>query len=303
LTAPIYELVHATNRIAEGDLAYRVNIQSQDEIGLLADSFNEMAGRQQEYAREFIALTKSLEDRVKQKTEELEAAQDHLIRSEKLGSLGKLAAGIAHEINNPLTSIMINSKLMAEELDSSEELRENLDLIISETSRCSTIVKGLLDFSRQSEPEKIPTDVNKLINRIMLLTESQALIHNVTMSEELDAALPLVMLDPNKVEQVFTNVVLNALDAMPDGGDLYITSRPSEDGYLEVVFRDTGYGIAEEDISSVFDPFFTTKGIEGTGLGLSISFGIIEQHDGTINIQSEAGKGTTVTIRFPLTSE
>ena len=304
VTEPIFELVRATNKIAEGDLSCRVNIRSQDEIGLLADSFNKMAGKQQEYSAQFIALTKSLEERVIQKTEELEAAHDHLIRTEKISSLGKVAAGIAHEINNPLTSIMINSQLIAEEIGNDDRFKESLNLIIDETSRCTTIVKGLLDFSRQSEPEMIPASVNRLINRILMLTESQALIHNVTVIKELDKSLPEVMLDPSKIEQVLTNVLLNALDAMPESGHLFVTSRLSADGNsVEIIFRDTGYGIAEENLSKVFDPFFTTKGIEGTGLGLSVSYGIIELHDGTIDIQSEKRKGTTVTIRLPISSE
>ena len=304
VTEPIFELVRATNKIAEGDLSCRVNIRSQDEIGLLADSFNKMAGKQQEYSGQFIALTKSLEERVIQKTEELEAAHDHLIRTEKIGSLGKVAAGIAHEINNPLTSIMINSQLIAEEIGDDDRFKESLNLIIDETSRCTAIVKGLLDFSRQSEPEMIPASVNRLINRILMLTESQALIHNVTVIKELDKSLPEVMLDPSKIEQVLSNVLLNALDAMPESGQLFVTSRLSADGNsVEIIFRDTGYGIAKENLSKVFDPFFTTKGIEGTGLGLSVSYGIIDLHDGTIDIQSEKRKGTTVTIRLPISSE
>ncbi|MCK4351551.1 MAG: cache domain-containing protein, partial [Candidatus Krumholzibacteria bacterium] len=164
---PVTELVHATNRLTEGDLGYRVDIRSNDEIGVLGESFNKMAAEQQRCTERFVELTNSLEKRIKQKTEELEAAQDHLIRTEKLGSMGKLAAGIAHEINNPLTSIMINIHLIAKRFGEEDRFKKHLDLIIDEIARCSTIVNGLLDFSRQSEAEKVSTNVNMLIEKTL----------------------------------------------------------------------------------------------------------------------------------------
>ncbi len=314
ITKPIKELLFATKKVAAGNLSHRVQIESHGEIGQLADSFNSMTIELQKATDGYLTLSRTLEEKVKEKTKELEKAQDQLIQSEKLTSLGKLSAGIAHEINNPLTSILINSHLISEKLEKDERfksepqyieeiydsLQENLKLIIDETSRCSTIVKGLLEFSRQTTPEKRLADINELIEETLILFESQVLVHNVRINKKLDKNLPMVMIDVNKIEQVFTNVILNALEAMQEGGILSISSQISADGkFVEIKFQDTGCGIAKENISKIFDPFFTTKGTKGTGLGLSISYGIIQQHNGIIDVQSELEKGTTFTICLP----
>jgi two-component system NtrC family sensor kinase len=249
------------------------------------------------------ALTKTLEDKVRDKTQELRDAQDQLLRSEKLSSLGKMAAGIAHEINNPLTSILINSHLIAEKLTGGEKQKfeDNLKLIIDETTRSSAIVSGLLEFSRQTPPELKPADVNEVIEETLVLLRSQVLAHNVEIDKELGENLPKITIDENKIKQVFTNVLLNALDAMPDGGTLFIASRLSpEKQCVIIMFRDNGCGIPAEDLGKIFDPFFSTKGTKGTGLGLSVSYGIIEQHSGRIDVQSEVGNGTTISICLPM---
>jgi two-component system NtrC family sensor kinase len=297
---PLRELSSATEKVAQGNLEYRLPIQSGDEIGQLAVSFNRMTEELQKATEGYQMLTRTLEDKVKEKTEELKATQDQLIQSEKLTSLGKLAAGIAHEINNPLTSILINSHLIAEKLKKDDRFRENLELITDETARCSTIVKGLLEFSRQTQPEKRLTDVNKVIEKTLLLLGSEALAHKVAIHKDLDLTLPEIMIDGNKIEQVFTNVILNALEAMPAGGDLFISSKIlSENHFVAVNFRDIGCGISTENIGKIFDPFFTTKEKTGTGLGLSVSYGIVQQHGGRIEVQSKVGKGTTVSILLP----
>ncbi len=301
ITTPIRELVHGTERIARGDLAWRVAVESDDEIGYLAASFNRMADENQQYSENLLALKDSLAERVEEKTRELKAAHDHLIRTEKLGSIGKMAAGIAHEINNPLTSIVINTELIAERLDAESPLAENLELIRDESQRCSRIVRGLLDFSRQETPEKIPIDVNQLLAKTLHLFESQALIQGVTIGTDFSEALPRILVDPNKLEQVFANLFLNALDAMPEGGRLAIACGLSDDGAdLVIEVTDSGCGIAAGELDKVFDPFFTTKGVNGTGLGLSVSYGIVQQHDGSIAIRSQPGEGTTVTIQLPV---
>jgi two-component system NtrC family sensor kinase len=298
---PVRQLLFATEKVAGGNLSHRLPVQSQDEIGQLAASFNRMTEELQKATEGYQMLTRTLEDKVKEKTEKLKAAQDQLIQSEKLSSLGKLAAGIAHEINNPLTSILINSHLIAEKLKNDERLKENLGLITDETARCSTIVKGLLEFSRQTQPEKKLTDVNKVIEKTLLLLSSEALAHKVKIHKALDLTLPEIMIDGNKIEQVFTNVILNALEAMPTGGDLFISSEILlKDQLVAVNFRDSGCGISQENIGKIFDPFFTTKEKTGTGLGLSVSYGIVQQHGGRIEVQSEVRKGTTVTILLPL---
>ncbi len=301
ISKPIRELALASGRIAKGDLSQRVRIESHDEIGQLANSFNQMTVALQKTTENYLSCTRTLEKKVEEKTDELEKTQDYLIQSEKLTSLGKLAAGIAHEINNPLTSILINSHLISEMLENDVAFGENIKLIIDETNRCSKIVKGLLEFSRQSPPEKEFANMNEVIEKTLLLFESQVLANNVRVEKKLNENLPAILIDVNKIEQVFTNLILNALDAMPGGGILVISSQMSVDNqFVEVKIRDTGSGIPKEYISKIFDPFFTTKGIKGTGLGLSVSYGIVQQHDGTINVQSEVGKGTTIVISLPV---
>lgn len=312
ITRPIKELLLATNRVAQGDLLQKINIKSHDEIGQLSDSFNHMIAELQKATENYISLTITLEEKVKEKTRELEKTQDQLIQSEKLTSLGKLAAGIAHEINNPLTSLLINSHLISEKLEENKffqneqpenyaSLQENLKLIIDETTRCSTIVKGLLEFSRQTTPEKNLTNINEVIEETLLLFESQFLVHNVSIDKNLNKNLPRIMIDTNKIEQVFTNIILNTLEAAPKGGILSISSQVSVDNqFVEIKFQDTGCGITKENISKIFDPFFTTKGTKGTGLGLSVSYGIVQQHGGKIVVQSEVGEGTIFTICLPI---
>lgn len=298
---PLRELLLATRTIAEGNLSYRVRAKSRDEVGELTDSFNKMTEELEKTTESYLSLTRTLEDKVTDKSKELQAAQDQLVRSEKLSSLGKMAAGIAHEINNPLTSILINSHLLAERLQGDESCGEGLKMIIDETSRCSTIVNGLLEFSRQTLPRKEPVDVNVVVEKTLALLRSQILVHRVIVNKHLDRTLPQIMIDGNKIEQVFTNIILNAIDAMPDGGSLGITTRISGDGqYVEVVFSDTGCGIPPEQMGKIFDPFFTTKGTKGTGLGLSVSYGIVEQHNGTITAASKVKEGSTFTVRLPL---
>ena len=301
ISKPIRELALASDRIAKGDLSQSVRIESHDEIGQLANSFNQMTVALQKATENYLSCTRTLEKKVEEKTDELEKTQDYLIQSEKLASLGKLAAGIAHEINNPLTSILINSHLISEMLEKDVAFGENIKLIIDETNRCSKIVKGLLEFSRQSPPEKEFANINEVIKKTLLLFESQVLANNVRAEKKLNENLPAILIDVNKIEQVLTNLILNALDAMPGGGILVISSQMSVDNqFVEVKIRDTGSGIPKEYISKIFDPFFTTKGIKGTGLGLSVSYGIVQQHDGTINVQSEVGKGTTIVISLPV---
>ena len=244
---------------------------------------------------------RTLEEKVKDKTDELAKTQDQLIQTEKLSSLGKLAAGIAHEINNPLTSILLNSCVISEKLADGSPLKENLKLIIDETARCGSIVKGLLEFSRQTAPVKEPTNINEVIEKTLLLFESQLLVNHVRVARNLDKSLPRIMIDSNKIKQVFTNIILNAIEAMQKGGVLTIGSMLSEEkNYVLLQFTDTGSGISKEHMSKIFDPFFTTKSIKGTGLGLSITYGIVQQHEGTIEVQSEPGKGTSMIVSLPV---
>jgi two-component system NtrC family sensor kinase len=302
ITRPLKELLFATQKVAQGDLSHRLRIKTGDEVGQLASSFNQMTGELQKATEKYQVLTRTLEDKVTEKTEELRKAQDQLIQTAKLTSLGKLAAGIAHEVNNPLTSILINSHLVAEKLSEDDHFQENMRLIIDETARCGAIVKGLLDFSRQTPPEKNIFDLNEVVENTLQMLRSQILVHEIQVKKDLDRELPEIMIDVNQIKQVFTNMILNALDATPKGGWLTVRSQMASDNqFVEITFQDTGHGIEKGNIGKIFDPFYTTKGMVGTGLGLSVSYGIMQRHGGTINVQSEPGKGTTMTIRLPVT--
>jgi two-component system NtrC family sensor kinase len=300
---PLRGMVVATNKIAEGDLNHRVEIDFRDEIGQLAHSFNQMTENLKIANANLLQWGKTLEKRVEERTKELREMQDYLIRSEKLASLGKMAAGIAHEINNPLTSILINTHLMLEKCEKKDANYENLTLIADETSRCAQIVKGLLEFARQSPPEKTKSDINELIDRTTQLLENQASFQNVKIIKNLEVGLPQILLDKTKIQQVFWNLMLNACAAMPKGGNLTIISRLDDDRkYVEIVFVDAGVGIPRENINKLFDPFFTTKS-SGTGLGLAVSYGIVQQHDGKIEVKSEVGQGSVFTVKLPIYEE
>jgi two-component system NtrC family sensor kinase len=297
---PLQRMVLATRKIALGDLNHKVGIEVKDEIGKLAQSFNQMTENLKAANENLIQWGKTLEKRVEERTTELREMQDYLIQSEKLASLGKMAAGIAHEINNPLTSILINTHLMLEKLDRKDDFYENLSLIADETSRCTQIVKGLLEFARQSPPQKTFADINELIERTTQLLENQASFQNIRILKDLDRTLPLIKLDRSKIQQVFWNLMVNACEAMPRGGQLSISAKLSADRkFIEVRFVDTGVGIPKEHIHRLFDPFFTTKS-SGSGLGLAISYGIIQQHEAKIEVKSEPGQGTVFTLGFPV---
>jgi two-component system NtrC family sensor kinase len=300
ITRPLGVMVEAAGKIASGELDHRVQVESRDEIGQLARAFNRMTDELSLAQEDLTQWGRTLERRVDERTQELRETQDQLVVSEKLASLGKMAAGVAHEINNPLTTILLNSHLLLERpgLDEGEE--ENLRLIADETTRCAVIVGGLLDFARQTPSQAAPTDINDLIERTLQLLEMQASVRNIRIERALDRALPAIEIDKNKMQQVFSNLAINALEAMPNGGSLAVASLMSRDGtHVEISFTDTGVGISKENISRLFDPFFTTKSF-GTGLGLAVSYGIIRQRGGTILVRSEVGKGTVFTVRIPL---
>lgn len=228
-----------------------------------------------------------------------------LVNSEKMASLGKLAAGIAHEINNPLGGILIYASLMMEDLPEEDPKREDLSRIVQEAGRCKEIVKSLLEFARQTEPKKEPTDINRAINDGLFFLVNQALFHNIRIVKELDPSLPLVQGNASQLKQVFMNIIVNAAEAMHGNGTLTIrTSSSTDRKTVNIEFTDTGEGIPEENLSRIFDPFFTTKDVgKGTGLGLATSFGIIEEHGGKINVKSKVGEGATFEIELPVHPE
>ena len=299
ITRPIGEMVAATQHIIAGRFDQEVRSNSPGEIALLAESFNAMLKSLRQMRDDLEEWGRTLEEKVKQRTEELVAMQARVAQSERLASLGMLAAGVAHEVNNPLGGILALTSLTVEDMPKDDPNRENLDEVIRQTERCRDIVKGLLEFSRQSEANTELIDLNKVLQDTLSLVGKQALFFNINVVQDLDPDLPPVMADQSQFQQVFMNILMNAVQAMDERGDISIVTRRVANG-AEVAISDTGHGIPSEQIDRIFDPFFTTKASgQGTGLGLSIAYGIVTTHRGTISVSSEVGKGSTFTIRMP----
>ena len=286
IVKPLKRLVHGSQQLAKGDLNYRVKLKSKDEIGELGETFNYMA-----------SSLKERDDQIKQ------FAQREIMKSQRLASLGQLAAGVAHELNNPLGAILIYSNLLLEEIDGKSPVRNNLEKIVQETNRCTEIVKGLLQFARKTEARVEPSNVNELLKDVFSIVEKQALFQNITITKHISPKLPTIMADKGQIRQVFMNIILNAAEALNGKGDVTVATRlASADHFIEIEFSDNGPGIPPEDLDRVFEPFYSTKE-KGTGLGLSISYGIIERHKGSIFVKSQVGKGTTFVIRLPTKAE
>ncbi len=302
---PLQKMVVATQKISAGDLTHKVEVSSKDEIGYLADSFNQMTADLEAANEKLIEWGKTLEKKVEERTKELTEMQAHLIQSEKLASLGKLAAGIAHEINNPLGGVLIYSHLLLEDTDKNSPHYENLKKIVKETSRCKDIVKGLLEFARPKEPEMSLVNINEIVERSLSIMERQALFQNIKIKKSYVSNLPKIAADSAQLQQVFVNIIINAAEAMNGNGILTLSTSLNGDGtFIEIKFSDTGHGIKEEDRKRLFEPFFTTKEVgKGTGLGLAISYSIIQKHQGTIEVKSEVAKGSTFKVRLPVMSE
>jgi two-component system NtrC family sensor kinase len=276
---PVSELVNATNVVASGNLDYKIKNHKQDELGQLAHSFNEM-------------------------TRKLADAQRQLIQSDKLASLGRLAAGVAHEINNPLTGVLTYSSFLLKRANSNAEMKNDLEVIVRETKRCREIVKGLLDFARQAPVQKTPVSIPTVIDQVLNLIENQLRLKKVHVKKKMAANLPTIHADANQMQQVFMNLLVNAADAFEtEGGEIAVTAELRQvDGkeFLEIKVRDNGRGIPREELTKIFEPFYSTKGQKGTGLGLAVVWGILEKHGGKISVDSEIGKGTTFTVQLPI---
>ena len=290
LLKPIHQLIEASRRVSEGDLAPRIGPVSRSEIGILQRTFSEMLSALRERSQRLLA------DRERQ-----------LLVSEKQASIGRLAAGIAHEINNPLTGVLTFSHMLLRRTDMDAAARADLETIVQSTERVRSIVKGLLDFARQTQIEPEPADINHLVEETMALAANQALLKGVRFSFNPAGGLPARTLDRNQMQSVLLNIMLNAIDATDKGGHIDVSTSlglsAAEPGHrnIEVQIADTGCGIPIEILDRIFDPFFTTKEVgRGTGLGLSVSMGIVERHGGSIHVTSRPGQGSTFVIRLPL---
>lgn len=312
IARPVTALRRGTERLAQGGLGYQIRVESSDEIGELARSFNAMSSQLKAEHNENVAWTQTLEQRVDQKTRELKRAHEHALHTEKMASIGKMAAVLAHEINNPLSGILTYAKLLRKWIDNEDvgknrrrEICESLDLIAAESRRCGDLVKNLLTFSRTTPMHLQPTNLNRVIEQSLRLIQHQLDLANVQVQLQLDQNLPEVVCDGAQIEQVLLALMMNALDAMPQGGNLWVTTTIDvSEEIVRITVRDDGAGISPDILPRLFEPFLTTKETgKGVGLGLAISRSILERHNGKIEVQSELGRGTTFTIELPCEAE
>jgi two-component system NtrC family sensor kinase len=252
---------------------------------------------------------KNLEDRVDEKTSELRSAHEHVLHVEKMASLGKMAAVVAHEVNNPLSGILTYAKLLRKWVlsgqagnEKREEAIQCLDLIASESRRCGELIKNLLTLSRTAPMNVQTTDLREVVDRCLLLVRHNLELVGIELQLKLAEDLPLVQCDPAQIEQVLLALIMNAIDAMPRGGTLWLEARRSRDDQaIEILVRDDGAGIPPDVLPQIFEPFMTTKeNGRGVGLGLAISRGIVERHGGRIEVVSELGRGTAFTVSLPM---
>ncbi|MFA6108196.1 MAG: ATP-binding protein [Candidatus Latescibacterota bacterium] len=307
---PVHELIIGTERIGAGQLDHRITVQSRTEIGRLAASFNQMAGELARAQQQLSDWAHTLEQRVEEKTRDLQQAQARLVHNEKMASLGALAAVVAHEINNPLSGVLTYAKLVSRMVGENgpqperlASIRRSLQTIETETARCGNIVKNLLEFSRQSGAVTGEANVNDILERTLFLIAHKVELQGIGLTRELAEDLPLLNCDPDQIQQAMLAMLINAAEAMPDGGRLYVATRLSGEGterQVEVEITDTGMGIPQELIGRLFEPFFTTKqDKKGVGLGLSVVYGIVRRHHGRIDVRSEVGRGTTFLVSLP----
>ncbi|MCX5720170.1 MAG: ATP-binding protein, partial [Nitrospirae bacterium] len=254
--------------------------------------------------KELVEWGNTLEKKVGEKTEEIKKAHAQLIHSAKLASLGRMAAGVAHEINSPLTGIVTFGHLLLKRFPEGSQEKEDIEVVIEQANRCSNIIKGLLSFARATTIDKGPVNINDVLKSSLNMVSRKADFFNITIEQNLDESLPSVKADASQLQQVFLNMILNAADAMDGKGTFTVyTRKVVEDGksFAEVEFTDSGHGISSENMAKLFEPFFTTKPVgKGTGLGLAVSHGIVQEHGGKILVKSKVGEGSSFFVRLPL---
>jgi two-component system NtrC family sensor kinase len=303
---PVSTLSNAMGHVAQGDLGRTVTVTSEDEIGLLALTFNEMTQELKTAREKMEDWTESLEREVAKKTDALKKSQDKLIQAEKLAALGRLVADVSHEIRNPLTAIGGFARRLYKRAASEKE-KERAEIIVSEVDRLEKILRDVLTFSRDARSHLEKHHLEQVVYDVANVHEYACSEQSVTVEVMIEKDLPPVLIDKDQVRQALTNLITNALDAMPRGGTLKITAGSEDLHDVRYVFlrvSDTGQGIDEDKLPLIFDPFFTTKKIgHGTGLGLSITRKIIEEHGGFIKAESTRGEGSAFSLYFPQQSE
>jgi two-component system NtrC family sensor kinase len=312
----VQRLAGGVKKVAGGDLDFEIPARSSDEIGELARSFNTMTHALKEAQDEITTWTLTLEDLVEERTAQLKQAQENAIQAEKMASMGRLAAIVAHEINNPLAGIRTYAKLMLKrgaELFPGESAKyiKYIETIESESARCGEIVRGLLQFARPTKPKISKHDINSLVQDTLRLVQHQVDLLNIEVKLELAPESPEISCDDQKIKQALVALLLNACDAVQsDSGCIVIRTRlRTEENRLEIAIQDNGIGMDEETRSHMFEPFFTTKTVSpeketslNSGLGVSVVYEIVKSHHGTIKVESELGQGTTITLFLPLDS-
>jgi two-component system NtrC family sensor kinase len=309
---PLRDLESGAKRLAAGDLQQPIPVRSADEFGQLAGSFNTMMSSVQQSQQELSDAARLLEQKVEERTRQLRAAEAEALQRERLAATGLLASGVAHELNNPLTGVLTFSHLIRQKLADGTQEAEDMDLVIRETRRCATIIRRLLDFSRQKAPERAYRDLNAIVTETAHFLERSVHLQGTTMSLDLGPDLPLLWLDENQIRQVVMNMLVNAQHATEGGGAIRVATRrapepmAAEPGgepapMVEIEIADTGCGIPEKDLKHIFEPFFTSKEVgKGTGLGLSVSHGIVRSHGGIIEVESVVDRGTTFHVFLPI---
>lgn len=287
---PVHLLIDASTKVSNGNFSPEIGPVSKSEIGLLQKTF--------------VKMLASLQDRDRRMKAESEIK---LLQSEKQASIGRLAAGVAHEINNPLTGVLTFTHMLLRRKDIAKDIRSDLETIAQQTERVRKIVKNLLDFSRQTELNPEPTDINQLVRTAVSMMKNHALVKGVKLVFKPVDGIPLLTLDASQIQSVLLNFIINAFDATKPGDTITVSARISvstnkaDHKGVEIVVRDTGCGIPSDHLDKLFDPFFTTKEVgQGTGLGLAVSYGIVQRHGGTIRVQSEVGSGSIFTVWLPL---
>lgn len=305
ISMPISRLKAGTRRIAGGDLATRIDVRGRHELAALAHDFNRMAEDLSRTHKEVREWSQKLEEKVIEKTAELQAAQKQVLHMEKMASLGKLSATVAHELNNPISGMLTYARLIERELDDQPlnddvrlELRRCLHLVQSECGRCGKIVQNLLVFARSNATDLTPTDMNEIVERSLMLIRHQLEINRVRLDVQYLVGDSEIFTDAGQLEQALVALFINAAEAMSAGGQLTVQLRGSAHD-VEVDVSDTGIGIPADILPHIFEPFFSTKNESGSGLGLAVVYGIVHRHGGAIEVTSEVGVGTTFHLRIP----
>jgi two-component system NtrC family sensor kinase len=310
ITGPINMLVTGIKNVSSGDYNSKVNISSVDEIGFLAKTFNAMTDNLNIINRhrdllvnELNELNTDLKLRVQESIEDLRITNEKLLRNYSLSTVGTFASGVAHELATPLASILSYFQIVKGKISGDDQVKEDFNIIEGELRRCRDILRGMLDFARAPEQERKLTSINNILRDLLLLVSYQPEYKNIVKKEELDPAVPSIKAVQGQLKQVFMNIIINALQSMPEGGELIVSTALNGDPKkIIVTVKDTGHGITEEEMSRIFQPFYTSKKT-GTGLGLSISYGIIKGHGGEIEVKSDLEKGTAFLIYLPVEGE